>query len=459
MKKTNWHWDLQIPLEKIRGILANDQDPQFVSLASRLLVRSGDPEEVFSFISPMAFCRRFYAMKKEISKDDWTKDKAAFWQATYRRYLTEFKQAGVRVRERSPRETDSFTREILKQMRSCRERANLSQKELAIRIRCSQQFVSGVESGREKLTLGYLRKFAEATNSRLDILLQPAGAMTSQNKKTEEEYAGLKRWIESERSTAANEWGAAGSGTAAMEVFAYCPNRVLNSRLNRWHSAETIVSEDTLRFRQDQLRDAMEKSQVHAFGWPIGGVVLDKEEYKPRAFQDGIRAKILVKGESYDYWALRNDLVFYLLKSLFEDMRAQGKIFLDTRVVRTAEAILRVARLYEALHISSGEKVVIGLRYTGLRGRELASADRRRMIRGGKICVEDQSETSLHETLGNIKAKLIELTQQAVSALTVLFDYFPLSQERVIRPLLQEFFKGEPSVQSEKWFQSDNTGR
>lgn len=447
MKKTNWHWDIDLPPEKIEEILANEHDPSFVSIAARLMARSRDAEEVFSFISPMSFCRRFYAIQKDIVKDEWSKEKAAFWRATYQRYLKEFKAAGVRIREKTPREIDAFTRNILERMGVCRKQAHLSQKELAVRIGYSQQFVSGIESGREKLTLSYLRKFAQATGSRFDAILYPPGQMESGEKKVEDEYAELTRWSEAERGRSLQTLGADRRERALMEILAYCPDRVLNSRRDRWQ-AEKVADATTMGFRQDQLLDAMEKSQVHSFGWPIG-VVMDREEYKPKAVRDGIRASILIRDESYDYWALRNDLVFYLLKTLFEDARAQGKIFLDTRIVRTAEAILRISRLYKEMGIPSGERVVIRIRYAGLRGRELSAADRGRAssLHGGRICIEDEAEINIHERLGSLQPKLVELTHRAVSNLTMLFNYFQPSQEQIVRPLLKEFFKGEVEIQ------------
>lgn len=444
MKETNWHWDLRIPLKVIREILANDQDPRFASIAGRLLARSNDPQEVFSLISPKAFCRRFYAIQREIAKNEWTKEKATVWRPTYQRYLRQFRKEGVRIRERAPREIDAFSRRILEKVRACRQQAHLSQRELAARMGYSQQFISGIESGREKITLDFLRKFSEATGSRFDVALHSTTEMSVERKVVEEDYANLKQWVEEERRQSLTQLGDSPSGRGLMEVLAYCPDRVVNARRDQWHEAAGIAgAEKLVRFRQDQLRKAMEETQVHAFGWPIG-VVLDRPEYEPKPVRDGIRADILLPDKSqYDGWSLRNDLVFYLLKTLFEDARAQGKIFLDTRVVRTAEIILRLARLYKTLEVPSDTKVVIQIRYTGLRGRALSVADRRRVLHGERICVEDEIMTSIQERLGSMESKLVELTHRAVSELTMLFDYFEPSKEQVVQPLLQEFFKGE----------------
>lgn len=80
---------------------------------------------------------------------------------------------------------------------------------------------------------------------------------------------------------------------------------------------------------QIELLNAMRKSEIHTFGWPIGITIDNREEYKPRPYGDGIRAEISIKDKSssYDYWAARKTGDFYLLQSLFEDMRDERKIF------------------------------------------------------------------------------------------------------------------------------------
>lgn len=440
---TNWHWDLRIPFETIKAILADDHNPRFARVAGKLLARTKDPDEVFSLITPLAFCRRFRAIQREISKDEWTKDQAAFWRATYERHLRELRKAGVRIRQEEPREPDPFTKDVLAKLRSCREEANLSQAAVAGALGCSQQFVSGIESGREKPTLDYLRKFAKAANCDFDIILRPSRKAGTDEQKVAEDYAELNAWVEQERHEAVKEAKANQLDKCLMEVTAYCPDKVVNARQDEWRRA----GGEALRVRQQALRQAMEQTQLHAFGWPIG-VVLDRPEFEPKAYQDGIRASILVDDKSqYDYWALRSDLVFYLLKTLFEDTRSEGKIFLDTRIVRTAETLLRISRLYGALGIPADERVVVRIRYTGLKGRVLTAAHptRARLVSAysRRACVENEVESSVRERLGDVEPKLVDLVHAAVSELTILFDYFEPSKEQVVQPIIEQFLKGQ----------------
>jgi transcriptional regulator with XRE-family HTH domain len=441
MTTTNWYWDLRIPFETIKEILADERNPRFAKVAGKLLARTNDPNEVFALITPLAFCRRFRAIQREISKDEWTKEKVAFWRATYERHLREFRKAGIRVRQNEPRNLDSFTVDLLTRLRSCREEARLSQAALASALGCSQQFVSGIESGREKPTMDYLRKFAKATSCEFDVILRPSRKARAEDRKVVEDYTELNAWVESERRAATQVAKANQLDKCLMEVTAYCPDKVLNARQDEWHRA----GGESLRVRQQELRQAMEKTQIHSFGWPIG-VVLDRPEFEPKAYQDGIRASILVDDKSqYDYWALRSDLVFYLLKTLFEDARSEGKIFLDTRIVRTAETLLRISRFYGALGVQREERVVVRIRYTGLRGRVLTAAhpDRAIAFHSNRVCVENDMETSIRERLGDIESKLVDVVHAAVSELTVLFDYFEPSKEQVVKPIVEQFLQGK----------------
>jgi hypothetical protein len=89
-------------------------------------------------------------------------------------------------------------------------------------------------------------------------------------------------------------------------------------------------------WRQPVLLSAVEGAQVKTFGWPIG-LVLNRDEFKPRPTSEGIRAEVsIVQGgelahlgrTSYDYWYMRRTGDFYFLQSLFEDERAEDALFL-----------------------------------------------------------------------------------------------------------------------------------
>ncbi|MBI4227485.1 MAG: helix-turn-helix transcriptional regulator [Candidatus Omnitrophica bacterium] len=442
MTAPNWYWDLNLSLEAAKAILADDHHPRFVEVAARLLARSRDPKYALTFITPTAFCRRFYAIRREIRRDAWTQDQAAFWQATYQRYRRELQRSGVSLRPRpEPVALDAFSGGLLSQLRACRERARWSQSELARRLGRNQQFVSAVERGLKKPTIGYLRDVAKATGSELEIFIRPAGERAVQAVKTPEEYQAFTKWVDGERRKALEGARAKNPTRGLMEVVAYLPDSVVNARQDVWDKP----SDESLKVRQHQLLSAMEQTQIHTFGWPIG-IVMDKEEWRPRFYQEGIRAEIdIPDGSQYDYWVLRRDLSFYFLQSLFEDQRAEGKIFFDTRLVRTAETILRIARFYRSPEFgrSDRDRVVIKIRYLGLRGRKLAAANPARYVADRQPCFEDEAETVIQAPLGKLEANLVDLVHAAVGDLLVLFDGFALDKDRVVKDIVERFSKGQ----------------
>ena len=77
-------------------------------------------------------------------------------------------------------------------------------------------------------------------------------------------------------------------------------------------------------FTQKGLLEAATLSQVPTHGWPIG-ILLSKSEWKPQPRIDGIVTRAVVRHSNnynyytFDYWYLRKNGDFYLLKDLCED--------------------------------------------------------------------------------------------------------------------------------------------
>lgn len=436
MKQINWHWDLNIPTTRIKKILADENSPGFAGIAARLVTRVDDPNYVFEWISGLAFCKHFYAILNRIKTDrwEWSKEKEAFWKATYRRLLKQFKEEKQKIREKRPRKLDFFYNELVAQLKRCRVKAHMTQKELASQIGCNQKFISAVETGQAKISIDFLRKFSEATNSDLQIWLHPLGtgmekeqSQQAMFKPSKEVELGLREWLEQERAKALEIAQENNLQKGLMQVIAYLP-------------------ETTLNVSQDRLHEAMELTQIHIFGRPIG-LVMTREDKAPKPFADGIRATILVDDKThFDYWALRNDGVFYLLKTLFEDTRSkrqEGEIFIDTRVVRVTETLIRLSRLYKKLGVQGKEKIVVKIRHSGLRGRVLSVASPMRMpILHERPCLEEEIETVIEENVGDIESKIVELVYRIVSELAILFNFFKVSKEGFVAPVVENFKNG-----------------
>jgi hypothetical protein len=193
---------------------------------------------------------------------------------------------------------------------------------------------------------------------------------------------------------------------------------------------------------QRQLLDAARVSAIHTFGWPIG-VVLDREEYKPRPRQDGIFAKLSfdedIRG-SFDYWAIRQNGDFYLLKSLFEDERAVNKFFFGTRLIRTTEAILYCEQLYRNLGAKQESVIHFRTQYRGLKGRELAAANPSRKLNGRTSEVENVNSETIFR-LGDVREGIVPLVKCLLEPVFILFDFFQLSDE-VYADIVNQFVNG-----------------
>ena len=48
----------------------------------------------------------------------------------------------------------------------------MSQKELAQFMGYSQQFISGIETGRQKMTVDFLKKLSQITGQRIDLIIE-----------------------------------------------------------------------------------------------------------------------------------------------------------------------------------------------------------------------------------------------------------------------------------------------
>ncbi len=188
-----------------------------------------------------------------------------------------------------------------------------------------------------------------------------------------------------------------------------------------------------IHLEQDELRDAARQAAVHTFGWPIG-IVLDRSDAAPKSTKDGIRVEVkamgITGGEKYDYWFLSKQGDFYSLMSLFEDERRESSIFIDTRIVKTTEALMHCANLYRILGADSTATVEFRVSYGGLRGRKLTSSGPHHQT---LITHVNEQENSLDVQttfrLDQLEARMHELVIEICSPLFMLFDFFRLPNE------------------------------
>lgn len=218
------------------------------------------------------------------------------------------------------------------------------------------------------------------------------------------------------------------------------------SQLDRAGYMEVIASiHPATNTEQRQLLEAVESASVPNFGWPIGVVLQNRDEYRPRPVPEGIVAEIAIGDEtaldrrSYDYWKLYRDGRFYTLLSLFEDERGDNVIFFDTRIFRVTESLLFLARLYRRLNASDNDVVSVTVRHVGLAGRTLGAANPQRHL-FPRTSAADSTEASISVPLSTLETDIERLVGELLNPLFVLFDFFELD-DGVLRDVVNDFLE------------------
>jgi hypothetical protein len=199
----------------------------------------------------------------------------------------------------------------------------------------------------------------------------------------------------------------------------------------------------------------VQAANIHAFGWPIGVTLDNRDEYRPRPTSEGIVAEVTIERagvgsvldrDSYDLWMAFRDGRFYTMVSLFEDERVPETIFWDIRTVRVAEALVFLARLYRRLEASDTDEITVSLRHAGLEGRTLRVADQMRFIaRDGITTTENSVETEIRATLVDIETNLVGYVKQIMDPLLVVFDFYEV-REDIFGDVIEKFLAREPGA-------------
>jgi hypothetical protein len=192
---------------------------------------------------------------------------------------------------------------------------------------------------------------------------------------------------------------------------------------------------------QDELQEALQRSEVRTFGWPLG-LISPREDNQPRVRADGIDAEIRFQG-AYDHWALRRDGSFYVKHTLFEDKRDPESIFFNTRIVRVAEGVQLARNLYRQLKVDEGSAVAISVRHEGIHGRRLGSSNPARHLSPilRKIN-ENEISSSAQFDHPATDSVIVSTTKSLLDPLFMLFDFFKLS-DTVYEEIVLAFLKGQ----------------
>lgn len=235
-------------------------------------------------------------------------------------------------------------------------------------------------------------------------------------------------------------------------------NLILTVRADHHHSHENwsrtgprlhfdLEGYDILFWEPSDL-ETLRKSTITTFGWPIGIVLDNRDEFRPRPTSDGIEAEVSIKGtkgldhSSYDFWKLYGDGRFYTLLSLFEDERTPNSVFWDTRTNRVTEALLLLVRLYRRLGASDNDRVSTIVRHGGLAGRELRVANSNRMMGHHPATGQDIVETPIAASLSELEMELPTYVRSVIQALLVVFDFYSVA-DHILDEVIDGFIAGD----------------
>ena len=150
-----------------------------------------------------------------------------------------------------------------------------------------------------------------------------------------------------------------------------------------------------------------------------------------------------IEDSSYDYWTIRRDGTFYLLKSLFEDEHKSGHVFFNTRIIRITEVLLYSVRLYSGFKVPPDSRILIGIRHGGLKDRVLSAAEGRDLFfHDRNKTKEDGVYTEIETTSEKIESDLVDLVQRFTQPLFVIFDFFEVNG-KVLEDIVNKFVAGK----------------
>jgi len=207
-----------------------------------------------------------------------------------------------------------------------------------------------------------------------------------------------------------------------------------------------IVPDSKLDLSLKQLLETARKAQIEKFGWPIG-IVLGNG--RPLPEEGGIFVDNIAElDKKYDFWSIRKDGTFYLLKSMFEaDFPKLGLIFYDTRIIRITEALLHATRLYSGLGLPRESKIIIKIRHGNIKDHNLGSSLMKMPFPGHKCGVADitsEVETNIDE----IEKDLIGVVKKFTSKLFEMFEFYE-PEEHALQRTIVGFAKGiEPVLKT-----------
>jgi DNA-binding XRE family transcriptional regulator len=165
----NWLWDRKISEKKVKEILNDPENIEFIDYASLLLSRSNSPSFVFkNYIDPIIFCKNWQKIKRNMKKNRWNESRIIFWNAVYEKIKEKLKKKGIVIKEEK-KEIDPYLKKLGEIIKMVRKEKKLTQKDIAKKLCISQQLFSRIEKGKENITFKFLIKIFSALDKNIKI--------------------------------------------------------------------------------------------------------------------------------------------------------------------------------------------------------------------------------------------------------------------------------------------------
>lgn len=165
----NWLWDRRLSLDKAKEILKDSGHKRFVDLSALLLSRNNSAREVFKeYISKKCFALNWNKIKRQMRKNNWNEPRIEYWQAVYENLKEKIKLPKKTQEEDAP---VAICKDVGSEIESTRKKTGLTQRQLAKKLKISQQIISRIESGRQNITLVTLYEIAAALGSECIVKL------------------------------------------------------------------------------------------------------------------------------------------------------------------------------------------------------------------------------------------------------------------------------------------------
>lgn len=230
--ETNWLWDKDVTDEQAKAVLADSNHPKFIAYAALLLSRTNSAKDVFrDFITREKFFINWTSIKRQMRKDSWNDPRIDYWQAIYdtlKEENPELKQLKVSSLESAilKKSESSISKDVGDKIKVLREQSGLTQKDLAKRLRVSQQIISRIESGRQNVSVETLDSICTALGVKVATFFrsQPEKSekiVTFSSKSPEEFVKVVYEIIERSKEEYIDVQYYDGSGDKGRDIIAY----------------------------------------------------------------------------------------------------------------------------------------------------------------------------------------------------------------------------------------------